>query len=283
MTTAQQDYIRLRFPVGEHDEQLQALLHALEPLGFLEEEDSWEAYFACDAWDGAAADEFAAAMQRLDIEVVYDVERFEKQNWNKEWEDSITPIRVSERIVITPSWHSVEAGEDEIVLVIDPKMSFGTGFHATTRLMLRLMEQHVRADDIVLDVGTGTGVLAIAAVKLGAAAAEGMDIDEWSKENAEENCIRNGVLQQVRIHHGSLETVHGPYDLILSNITRNDNIDMLPALAGMLRLGGRIILSGFYTTDRNDLLAAMQQCGFVLTGDMAEDEWHAISGEKSSQ
>jgi ribosomal protein L11 methyltransferase len=283
MTSTQPDYIRLRFPVGEHDEPLQALLHSLEPLGFLEEEDSWESYFSCDAWDAGVADAFTSALHRLDLDVVYDIERFEKQNWNKEWEDSITPVRVSDRIVITPSWHSVETHDDEIVLVIDPKMSFGTGFHATTRLMLRLLEQQVRPGDTVLDVGTGTGVLAIAAVKLGAASAEGMDIDEWSKENAEENCIRNGVLQEVSIHHGSLETVHGPYDLILSNITRNDNIEMLPALAGMLRRGGRIILSGFYTTDRSDLDAALKKSGFVLTGELAEDEWHAISGEKSAQ
>lgn len=283
MSTAQPDYIRLRFPVSEHDEQVQALLHTLEPLGFLEEENTWEAYFSCDAWDGGVADAFNASLHRLQLDIVYDVERFEKQNWNKEWEDSITPVRVSDRIVITPSWHTVDTREGEILLVIDPKMSFGTGFHATTRLMLRLMEQAVHPGDTVLDVGTGTGVLAIAAVKLGAEAAEGMDIDEWSKENAEENCIRNGVLSHVRIHHGSLETVLGPYDLILSNITRNDNIEMLPALAGMLRRGGRIVLSGFYTTDRSDMLSALRDNGFTMTAEMAEDEWHAISGEKASQ
>ncbi|MCZ7555616.1 MAG: 50S ribosomal protein L11 methyltransferase [Bacteroidia bacterium] len=282
MSTEQPDYIRLRFPVSEHDEQVQALLHSLEPLGFLEEESTWEAYFPCEAWDGGISDAFSASLHRLRLDIVYDVERFEKQNWNKEWEDSITPVRVSDRIVITPSWHTVDTREDEILLVIDPKMSFGTGFHATTRLMLRLMEQTVQAGDTVLDVGTGTGVLAIAAVKLGAQAAEGMDIDEWSKENAEENCIRNGVLSQVRIHHGSLETVHGPYDLILSNITRNDNIEMLPALAAMLRKGGRIVLSGFYSTDRGDLLSALHDNGFTLIAEMAEDEWHAISGEKAS-
>ncbi len=275
------EYVRLRFPRSAQDSLLQSILHGLDPLGFLDEDDTWEAYFDCEDWDSRVASLFAEALKRNEVEIVYDIERFEKQNWNKEWEDSITPVRVSDRFIIAPSWHPVHSNPDEIVLVIDPKMSFGTGFHATTRLMLRLMENATKPGDVVLDVGTGTGVLAIAAIKLGASFAEGMDIDEWSKENAEENCVRNGVLNEVRIHHGSLETVCGPYDLILSNITRNDNIDMLPALSGMLPPGGRIVLSGFYYTDRDDMIAAIEANGLELTDELSEDEWHAISGVKS--
>ncbi len=278
MTTP--EYIKLRFPRGENDEVLQSVLVNFEPLGFLEEEDAWEAYFDCAAWDETIAKLFQEAVVRNDLTITYDIERFHKENWNKEWEDSITPVRVSDRIVITPSWHPVPTVDNEIVLVIDPKMSFGTGFHATTRLMLRLMERVTHAGDRVLDVGTGTGVLAIAAIKLGATSAEGMDIDEWSMENALENCVRNQTVNEVRIHHGSLETVHGPYELVLSNITRNDNIDMLPAIAGMLVPGGRVVLSGFYTADRGEILAAMSLNDIAHDMELNEDEWHAISGVK---
>jgi ribosomal protein L11 methyltransferase len=278
MTT--ESYIRLRFPRGSHDDILQALLHDFCPLGFLDEDDTWEAYFDADRWDEGVAMQFAEVMEGRNIVTTYDIERFEKRNWNKEWEDSITPVRVSERLIITPSWHVIKSQGDEIVLVIDPKMSFGTGFHPTTRLMLRLLQGAVTPGDRVLDVGTGTGVLAIAAIKLGAAFAEGIDTDEWSMENALENCVRNGISDRVSIHRGSLEAVHGPYEVILSNITRNDNIAMLPGMSDMLLPGGRIILSGFLTADRQDMLQALSMPGIDMTHELHEHEWHALCGVK---
>ncbi len=279
MTTSQ-SYIRLRFPRSEQDNLIQDILHSFEPLGFLDEEDYWEAYFDTLQWDDGVRGSFVEALRREDVSLPYDIERFEKENWNKEWEESITPVRVSERILIRPSWHKVEAQEQDIVLVIDPKMSFGTGFHATTRLMLRLTERVAAVGDRVLDVGTGTGVLAIAALKLGAASAVGVDIDEWSRENAEENCLRNGIGEEMTVLQGSIDLVEGPFTLILSNITKLDNIDMLPQLADLLEADGRIVLSGFYSGDGADVKEAMRRNGLEPLEDMHEDEWMAISGEK---
>ena len=116
-----------------------------------------------------------------------------EKNWNSAWEETIRPIRVSERIVVAPTWHPFNGGPGDIVLTIDPKMSFGTGYHESTRLLLGLMERHLRIGARVLDAGTGTGILAIAALKLGAASAIAFDIDEWSFVNAVDNTRLNGV------------------------------------------------------------------------------------------
>jgi len=251
------------------------------PLGFLEEDEWWEVYFEASDWEKHARETFFEAVERQGLAVTYDIQRFEKENWNKEWEDSIAPIRVSDRILITPSWRKAETNECDIILVIDPKMSFGTGFHATTRLMLRSLEQAVRVGDRVLDVGTGTGVLAIAAIKLGASSADGVDTDEWSMENALENATRNTVAEAFHVYSGSIEHVNGPYDLVLSNITKLDNIGMLPDFTSLLAPGGRLILSGFYSDDVPDVLTEMQRHGYTLTQRLEEDGWAALCGERT--
>jgi ribosomal protein L11 methyltransferase len=118
-----------------------------------------------------------------------------EENWNEQWEHSLQPIEVGKRLVVKPSWTEYAARPGAIVITIDPKMSFGTGYHESTRLTLQFLEQFVNPGSTVLDVGTGTGVLAIAAIKLGARAAVGIDIDDWSITNAKENTLLNGVAK----------------------------------------------------------------------------------------
>jgi ribosomal protein L11 methyltransferase len=269
-------YISVRFTDTSVFGEVQALLLTLDPLGFLEEDDAWWCYFDSAAWTGGARDAFAALMDAHFPSVEYAVAEFAKQNWNKEWEDTIVPIEASERFVIAPSWNVPAADTGRFVLVIDPKMSFGTGFHETTRLMLRLMEHVDMRGRRVLDVGTGTGVLAIAAAKLGASHAAGVDIDEWSYDNAMENAARNGVTDSVRFAHGSLEAADGIYDVILSNITRNDNIAMFPRFDAMLARPGCLIVSGFHVDDNDSVCAAAAPFGFVAKKACSEGEWSAI-------
>ena len=157
-------FVRVRFPSTSSDSTLQGMLVPHDPLGFLEEDQWWDAYFEEDLWP-AIESHFLARLEAEGYTAAYELETFEQRNWNQEWEDSIEPIRVSERFLIAPSWHTPVVEDGVTLLVIDPKMSFGTGYHATTRLMLRLMEGMLRDGDRVLDVGTGTGVLAIAAVR----------------------------------------------------------------------------------------------------------------------
>ncbi|MCB2204201.1 50S ribosomal protein L11 methyltransferase [bacterium] len=274
-------FIRARFSRSTRDEELQAMLIAREPLGFLEDDDWWEVYFREEDWQ-EISEELLNSFNDEEKAIAPEISRMKQENWNKQWEESIRPISITDHIIITPSWHEVEAKADELVLVIDPKMSFGTGYHESTRLMLRLIERYLKENDNVLDVGTGTGVLAIAAIRLGAAKAVGVDIDEWSYDNAMENAERNDVQQHIRFHHGSLEEAEGRYDLILSNITRIDNMQLLPRYAEMLRGGGRLLLAGFYESDVADLRLAIEHVGLVVDEVLLEGEWASIAARREA-
>jgi ribosomal protein L11 methyltransferase len=270
-------YVQLESGDMARMEAMQALLLPFEPLGFVDEDNIWKCFFAPAAWETARDSGILDRLMALSPEFPILITEMKQENWNREWEESITPIRVSDRFIIAPSWHPVDAADGCEVLVIDPKMSFGTGYHQTTRLMMRLLEHSITGGERVLDVGTGTGVLAIAAVRLGAADAVGVDIDEWSKENAEENIARNGVEGRVDVYHGSVERADGSYDVICSNITRNDNIALFGDYRQRARPGCRLLLSGFYTTDLDDIRSAAEAMNFAHIESLSEDEWAAMA------
>lgn len=275
-------FVRVRFPSSPSDSTLQGMLIRHDPLGFLEEDHWWEAYFDAEHWP-AIEEEFRTRLEAEGYTSAYELETFDQRNWNKDWEESIEPIRVSDRFLITPSWHHVTAEDGTTVLVIDPKMSFGTGYHATTRLMLRLLEPSLRQDDHVLDVGSGTGVLGIAAVTIGAASAVGVDTDEWSYDNAVENAQRNGVADRCTFHLGTIDQADGTFDLILSNITKLDNLELLPEFLRRLGPDGRIVLSGFYSDDAEEMVLGIERTGLRVTARLSEDEWCAIVAERDGK
>ena len=247
--------------------------------GFVEDERGIHCYIKKELWTGApdaVVRELAETYQLQFVELI-SVTEVRQQNWNEEWERTIQPIAVSDRFVITPSWHPVE-DPSKLVIVIDPKMTFGTGYHETTRLMLRLMERSVHNGSRVLDVGTGTGILAIAAAILGAKEVLGVDIDEWSLDNGIENAERNGVRDRVQIRIGSLEAVpETNYDLILANIIRATILELLDAMVAKLGPHGTILFSGLLATDREIIEAALTQRGLVVRESLAENEWIALA------
>ena len=205
-----------------------------------------------------------------------------EQNWNRSWEETIRPIRVTERIVIAPTWHPFTAGPGDIVLTIDPKMSFGTGYHETTRLMLGLLERHLTAGARLLDAGTGTGVIAIAALKLGAASAIGFDIDEWSFANAAENGALNGVSGLFTVRQGDLSAVpETGFDLIAANIQKNVIEEMLPGLVSRLAPAGTLLVSGLLTGDRDSMVATLTGVGLTLADERREGEWIAFAAKRA--
>jgi ribosomal protein L11 methyltransferase len=199
------------------------------------------------------------------------------RNWNEEWERTIQPIEVGERFVIRPSWREYRNDSGRIVLVIDPKMSFGTGYHETTRLMLLLLERYAAPGSFVLDVGTGTGVLAIAAVKLGAVRAVGTDTDGWAVENAIENVRLNGVPDRVTVFHGSIPGgLHPAPGMICANLTLNDLRAMLGHFREILAAGGTLLISGLLAGDESPIGEALAGAGFHAVETVRENEWLAI-------
>jgi ribosomal protein L11 methyltransferase len=200
-----------------------------------------------------------------------------ERNWNEEWERSVRPVEAGDRFIVTPSWHLPLPPTEKTVIVIDPKMSFGTGYHETTRLMLRLVGTHIRRGMNVLDVGTGSGVLAIAAALRGASAVAATDIDEWSLRNAAENVRRNGVEGIVRVSEGSVPGTGGPFDLVCANITLGEIVGLLPALRGASAPEGTLLLSGFLSSDEPALDAALAASGLTRTDAVRENEWIALA------
>ncbi len=202
------------------------------------------------------------------------------KNWNEEWEQSIQPIQVSERFVIAPSWNKGK-NDTKTVIIIDPKMTFGTGYHETTRLMIRLMENYITKDSNVLDVGTGTGILAIVAAKMGAKQVVAIDIDEWSLDNGLENIQKNGVENNIEIRIGSLEVIpESNFDFILANIFRNTILDLLDAMLQKLSGKGRIFFSGLLTADQPIIEHALIERNFKIISLLKENDWIAIAAER---
>ncbi|MGE5314437.1 MAG: 50S ribosomal protein L11 methyltransferase [Acidobacteriota bacterium] len=262
---------------------LPALLNELGFEGFVEEEKGFHCYIPRARYtedvkkqvEDVLSSMFHAP-QALEAQT-----ELENRNWNEEWEKTIQPIWVTDRLVIAPSWHPVEEADGRTVITIDPKMSFGTGYHETTRLMLRMMQTHLPKDTAVLDVGTGTGVLAIAAVKLGARSAVGVDIDEWSADNGAENIERNSLRGRVEIRIGSLDAVPEPvFDVILANILRSTIIELMPGMSAKCAKGGLLLLSGLLKEDRAPIEASLAEHGLSVVEVIGENEWIGITAKK---
>ena len=202
----------------------------------------------------------------------------EEQNWNAEFEQSLQPVRLTERLVITQSWNPVEPEhEEDLVVTIDPKMSFGTGHHESTRLIARLMTRIDFKGKRVLDIGTGTGVLAIIARKYGAAHILAVDNNEWAVENTRENIALNDT-PDIIVNFGELSDVEeNDFDIILANIHRNIIIELLPEMVKKLRPSpeSAILTSGVLIADYDTLLEAAIPHHLAPADEERENEWIA--------
>ncbi len=218
---------------------------------------------------------------RLAMEAFPSVELIAKpiyeQDWAVSWREFFGIVDSGGRLLIVPSWieHTPQAGQ--LAIRLDPGRAFGTGHHETTRLCLSSLEEHVSATDEVLDVGTGSGVLAIGAVLLGAARVTAMDIDPIAAEVAVENCKENGVLGRVAVSAGTLTPAHaGRYDLVVANISTDANIGLAPSFAVVTKPGGKLILSGILGVDAPRAREAMVAAGFDLLALRYERDWSLL-------
>jgi ribosomal protein L11 methyltransferase len=275
------DTIEVIIPAPDDlQEYLIAELLDLDFEGFVQDDDSIRAYIPPPRWDDYTRELVEQWLHAHGILKPIQERVVAPENWNRTWEETIQPVTV-DRFLIKPTWAEIPPGEEHrILLEIDPKMSFGTGYHETTRLMLRLLPAIVRPGDRVLDAGTGTGVLAIAALKLGADKAVGFDIDEWAFDNASENALINGVSDRFEVRVGGVEVVsEASVDVILANINLNVLLDMMPFFRSKLPPGGRLILSGVLRTDRAKLLPTLRSNGFELIDELYEAEWWALHAQ----
>ena len=204
-------------------------------------------------------------------------EILEDKNWNELWEKGREIIRATQRIIIKPTFKNYSPKENEIVLTIDPKMLFGTGEHQTTKLVLSFLEKYIKPGYKILDVGSGTGLLAIASVKLGAKRAVALNADETCLNNCEENCSLNNVTDSVHIFTGEIGSLEeNSFDLILANIQKNVLFEIAESIKQKTSAGGLVILSGLLREDEKFILDRFTQIGFQKVDFAKMDEWIAL-------
>lgn len=203
------------------------------------------------------------------------------EDWASAWKEYFHPVKVSEHIVIKPSWEDYFPAVDDIVIELDPGMAFGTGTHHTTVLCIRLLDELVKTGDTVFDVGTGSGILAVAAAKLGAASVHAIDLDPVAVRVAQENISMNHVQHTVVTAQGDLLTgVSGQADIIVANIIADIIIQILNDLPARLKDDGAFIASGIIIERLSDVTAAMLDHKFIIEKVVEEGGWAAIVARK---
>jgi ribosomal protein L11 methyltransferase len=267
-------------PADELVDRLVAEIDDCRPTALEPRDRGVRVFFATDDTRARAA-ELARA---FDAAATIDCVDVPDEAWAERSQAQIEPVRVG-RFVVTPPWHleaaramaATRAGADAIVLVIQPSMGFGTGHHASTRLCLRLLQDQKVAASSLLDVGTGSGVLAIAAAALGAGRVMAIDADADALTAAGENVDLNDAGRAVRLRTFELgrDDPHeiGTFDLLTANLTGALLERHAPALASWTRAGGTLIASGYQTEEAEPVTAALRRAGFTLLEQLAEDEW----------
>ena len=264
-------------------EELSGLLWELNPLGIVENDDALVISFDADESIDQTVKDFLQKLVEKEVinSFSYSINEIEEKNWNEEWEKNLRVIKVTDKIVIKPSFREYSPSEGEIVITIDPKMSFGTGEHQTTKLMLSMCEKHIEKKTKVLDVVTGTGVLAIASVMLGADYALGIDNDEWCYENALENIDQNHVYGKVEFRLAEVGNIsEHDFDCLLANIQKDVLLIIAKDIVSKVKASGKVILSGLLYTDEADICDCYTQLGLSLSDKMQLDEWIALVFKK---
>jgi ribosomal protein L11 methyltransferase len=273
--------ITLSVPEIEHDRYIGFLDD--RATGFRQTQASLTAYVPAEHWSEGAREHLAARLQADGYGDALTVRPLRDRNWNAVWEDSIAPVRVGPFLLCGRSTDVPPAHADATPLRIDPKMSFGTGHHATTRLALQLLVDAVNEGDRVVDVGTGTGVLAIAACRLGARSVRAVDNNPKAVANARENVVVNDVGDCVTVSDGSIDAVPADqFDAVVANITRDTLLDLLPALRRRLAPGGALLLSGLLTSDRRQMLDALDAHALAVVEVETENGWWAVHARPSN-
>ncbi len=254
-------------------EILVAELGALNFESFVNTEDGLQAYVQEEVFDEDLVKDLYI-LQNTDFDIEMEVKTIEQQNWNAEWEKNFDPIEVQGRCVVRAPFH--EKKEVDFDIVIEPKMSFGTGHHETTHQMIaHLLDMDVSGKR-VLDMGCGTGILAILACMKGATSITGVDIDEWAYRNTLEN-VSNNKCSQIIVKQGGAELLENhTYDVILANINRNILLNDMEAYAKTMSSGSKIVFSGFYSSDINHIDQKARSLGMRLLRQSEKNNWVAL-------
>ena len=273
------NYLEFNFNISPLQPWNEILMAELIEIGFdsfTEEHNGILAYIQKDLFDDKQLQEINMFSNEA-VEISYTYQEMPNINWNEEWEKNFEPINVENQVSIRAEFHSNQNLPHEII--IQPKMSFGTGHHATTYLMIQQMLDMNFENKTVLDMGCGTSVLAIFAKQKGAGKTVAIDIDEWSVENSKENAERNNV--DLDISQGTADNLGAEnFDIILANINRNILISDIPTYVSVLNDGGQLLLSGLCFFDVDDILEVCNEQKLTLKRKLQREEWVSLLLEK---
>ncbi|HON18987.1 MAG TPA: 50S ribosomal protein L11 methyltransferase [Salinivirgaceae bacterium] len=273
-------YVETSFYLPEISPELKEILIAeLSDIGyesFIEENDELKCYIPREDFNSEIL--YQTLKQLSDQNITYQVKLIPRENWNQTWEANYEPVLIDDFCYIYASFHPQKAYPMQIL--VEPKMSFGTGHHPTTRLMIRAMRAINFENKEILDMGCGTGILSIAAAKLGAKHILGIDIDPWAVENCIENCSLNH-LTNISCILGDAKTIDNHYDIILANINRNILFHDMEVYSNHLKTNGYLLLSGFFTEDENLLLNHSANFSLLFVRKFEEQNWSCMILQKS--
>jgi len=272
-------YIELKVTINPFDQQIADILIAnladIDFDSFSETESGFLAYSLEEKFSTTRVVNVFQQNVEKGFSIEYSTKRIEDQNWNKLWESNFEPISVENLCRIRAPFHQPETGY-QMELIIEPKMAFGTGHHQTTWLMVKELFSLKLKGVKVLDMGCGTGILAIVAEKLGALSIDAVDIDHWSVENTLENILANGC-SKISVKQGDSSMLTGnKYDIILANINRNVLLLDIPVYTSCIRNGGVLLISGILTSDIDVITQKANEFGFKQANHSTKNDWALI-------
>ena len=271
-----EDYLEYRFTVYPKNPCEDILLSQLQQLpfdSFLSTEEGLNAYLP-KKQDKESLLDSVVLLNHESVQIEFTVTEIPPENWNAKLESEFQPIFVGSDCVIRADFHESQGKTYE--LIINPKMSFGTGHHPTTHMMMEFVLEETLSDKTVLDMGCGTGVLGILASKKGTRAIDAMDSDAWCVENTIENAKTNGCKNIRSSQAAILESTRATYDAIFANINRNVLLEQIPSYGQALKVGGSLFLSGFYKNDVNFLQQSCQKENLTLISTKEKEQWCAL-------
>ncbi len=257
--------------------ELLGLLDDPAAQGAWQDEQAIHLYWPAQIWSPDLLASVKRAVRQLDSDgssmPQILVQRVPHEDWNRQWAQSVKPLYVGRRIVIRPSWEQINVVPGQVEIVLDPKQAFGTGHHPTTRMLLEWMEDVVCGGESVLDVGTGSGLLAMVALRLGAARAVGIDNDPVAIECALEYAALNRFGSELSFWTASL-TKEPPFDLVLANLDRRTLLELADRLAGAT--GGRLLISGLLTEQRQEIVETFARADLYPRRQREREGWLAM-------
>ncbi len=268
------DYIEVNFTIDPDSSEMEILMAQLAEIGydsFMESDDGLSAYVPVNAFNESHLNDLITVDQS---QLKYSYKTIKERNWNEVWESNYDPVTIKDQVYIRAPFHASN-NDIKYEILVNPKMSFGTAHHETTSLMIELLIEEEMEGKMVLDMGCGTGILAILSEMMGSSYIDAIDNDEWAFENSIENVEKNNC-KIINVHFGDASIIKSiEYELILANINRNILLQDIPAYATHLSKNGILFLSGFYLEDLEQIESAANEDNLNLNRKLVKNNWVA--------